>query len=80
MVSGDAEYVRHAVVNEAGDAYARKFIEDDSSPWRWMFGPVQPPMQPGMASRIAGMSVHGGVCLSGRWHRDYEVLTATGAA
>ena len=83
MVSGDAEVVRHAVVNEAGDAYARKLIEDDfplGVARRWKFGPVQPPMQPGMASRIAGMSVHGGVCLSGRWHRDYEVLTAAGAA
>ena len=84
MVSGDAEAVRHAVVNKDGEALARKFMDDKEFPFpgdgRWLCAPVQPPMQPGLASRVAGMSPHGGVCLSGSWHRDYEVLTAAGAA
>ena len=66
MVSGDGEYVRHALTNEEGFQLARVWLEDGSSMGHWVPGCVNPEgsAQPGMQA-------------AGDRHPDYQVLTAS---
>lgn len=66
MVSGDGEYVRHAITNEEGFQLARVWMEDSSSMGHWVPGCVN-----------AGGSLQPGMLAAGSRHLDYQVLTAS---
>lgn len=66
VVSGDGEYVRHAITNEEGFQLARVWMEDSSSMGHWVPGCVN-----------AGGSLQPGMLAAGSRHLDYQVLTAS---
>ena len=66
VVSGDGEYVRHAITNEEGFQLARVWMEDSSSMGHWVPGCVN-----------AGGSSQPGMLAAGSRHLDYQVLTAS---
>ena len=65
-MSGDGEYVRHAITNEEGFQLARVWMEDSSSMGHWVPGCV-----------VAGDSIQPGMLAAGSRHLDYQVLTAS---
>ena len=66
VVSGDGEYVRHAITNEEGFQLARVWLEDGSSMGHWVPGSVnaEGSQQPGMLA-------------AGLRRPDYQILTAS---
>jgi len=74
VVSGDGEYVRHAVVSSTGNPLARAFVDIpeqgcQGQGGRWMYGTVQPTLHPS----------GGGLWLDGVKRSDYQVLTSGSA-